>query len=614
MYLIPNPKSYRKLEGKFKLNLQTEIILGHTCSFEDLESAKLLQEEIVKEIGIKLAINKSFIKKDKQHIYLIKNEGISEAYKLEIISNGIIIEAGTSKGIFYGVQTLRQIIRQCGATLAQLVIEDEPHFKNRGFYHDVTRGKVPTLTTLKELVDRAAFYKLNQIQLYIEHTFAFKGMSEVWIDKNPLTAEEILELDRYCQKRHIELVPSIATFGHLYEVLRTQSYHELCELENSDREEYSFVNRMLHHTLDVSNPGSIEIIREMLTQFIPLFTSTQFNICCDETFDLGKGRSRQVAEEIGVGRLYTGFLNQVIDIVKGHNKQVMFWGDVILHYPELLGEIPEDVICLTWDYAANVNEKAIQTIAETGRMQYVCPGVGGWNMMMNLMDNAFTNIKGMAKYGQKHGAIGLLNTDWGDYGHVNLLANSIPGMAYGASMSWNPEIEEPFEETYKALSCIEYGDESLQLVGILNELSKNQPAGWGELIRWKENYPNQENAHKPIAELQSEKLLVGYNAACEAEEQLIKVARQIRYYKEDLQEFVLSARAHQLMDAYFLVALKYEMNQEGIEVVLGPKTLAGELEIWFTEYEVAWRKRNKESELGRIRQVIMNLCKELRNY
>jgi len=488
MFLIPSPKQIVMKAGKLQLRRDTEIVLDYQCDFDDLNAAIVLQEEIQQLLGFKLAINKTFDGlSDKTTIKFKRDTGEKEAYRLTIGENFIEICGATSIGIFYGVQTLRQIIRQNGAVLPNLKIEDEPYFSNRGFYHDVTRGKVPTLEMLKELVDRAAFYKINQLQLYIEHTFAFKGMSEIWMDKDPLTAEEILLLDQYCQKRHVELIPSLATFGHLYEVLRSKSFNELCELDNSQGVEYSFCDRMVHSTLDVTNEGSIKLVEEMLMQYIPLFTSDTFNICCDETFDLGKGKSKVKADEVGVARIYIEFLNKVIDIVKRKNKKVMFWGDVILHHPQVLNNISKDAICLNWDYSENAKEDGTKAIAEVGREQYVCPGVWGWNQLVNKVDKGFQNIKRMVAYGVKYGATGVLNTDWGDFGHINLISSSIPGMAYGASLSWNPEGEKEFENVFKALSLIEYGDESLQLVSLLNQLSKGQLVGWYELVEWKES-------------------------------------------------------------------------------------------------------------------------------
>lgn len=613
MFLIPSPNQLELVEGTSQLRRDTEIVLDYICDFDDLNAAIVLQEEIQQQLGFKLVINKTFnYNSNKMAIRFKRIEGEKEAYTLNIGGNCIEIIGATSIGIFYGVQTLRQIIRQNGALLPNLKIEDMPHFSNRGFYHDVTRGKVPTLKMLMELVDRAAFYKINQLQLYIEHTFAFKGMSEIWMDKDPLTAEEILLLDQYCKKRHVELVPSLSTFGHMYEVLRSKSFNALCELENSEGEEYSFGNRMVSHTLDATNEGSIKLVEEMLMQYIPLFSSDTFNICCDETFDLGKGKSKAKADEIGAGKIYVEFLNKVVDIVKRKGKKVMFWGDVILNHPELLNNINKDAICLNWDYSEDVEEDGTKTIAESGREQYVCPGVWGWNQLVNKIDKGFENIKRMVSYGVKYGAIGVLNTDWGDFGHINFLSSSIPGMAYGASLSWNPEGDKDFENVFKALSIIEYGDESLQLVSLLNELSKAQVVGWYELVNWKEN--NSENLHikQDYSNLNVENILSGYNIACEIENKFTTLSKKVRINAFDLQEFIVSARAIQLVDSFFLNLLKNEYCKNEINTVFSPMELAENLEIWFFDFAKIWRSRNKESELYRIKEIIVYTCRYLR--
>ncbi|MGL4738179.1 MAG: glycoside hydrolase family 20 zincin-like fold domain-containing protein [Cellulosilyticaceae bacterium] len=601
MYFIPSPKHLTLKEGQFVIKRNTQIILDEACSFEDLEAALELQKAVEEKLGFKLPIHKK-LEGDHVGISLKKGALSKEAYTLTITDQGIRIVGGSTTGIFYGIQTLIQAMRQQGAILTQLEIEDEPHFANRGFYHDATRGKVPTLETLKVLVDRAAHYKINQLQLYVEHTFAFEGMSEVWMDKDPLTAEEILVLDAYCQKKHVELVPSLSTFGHLYEVLRTKTYGHLCELENTQDDAYSFVGRMAHHTLNPLDVGSIALVKEMLEQFIPLFSSKQFNICCDETFDLGKGQSKEEKERIGMGKLYTNFLNQVIAIVKSHGRQVMFWGDIILHHPELLEEIPEDVICLTWDYCGQPGEGGIATIAATGKPQYVCPGVGGWSMLMNLMGNAFSNIKHMVNHGVKHGAVGMLNTDWGDYGHINLLGSSMPGMIYGGALSWNPESgEKAFTEMFEEISLVEYGDQTKTLVALLHKLSGHQALGWGDLVRYKEL--------GEYAEREADQLVRGYEAACEVEEKLMALAGTIRY-PFDMEEFLVSARAIQLVHCFYMGRLD-EAPLE-INLVQDSYALAEAFELWFYDYEEIWRKRNKESELRRLREVVQFICKDLR--
>ncbi|MDU4134126.1 MAG: beta-N-acetylhexosaminidase, partial [Clostridium perfringens] len=424
----------------------------------------------------------------------------------------------------------------------------------------------------------------NQLQLYIEHTFAFKGMSEVWMDKDPLTAEEILILDKYCKERHVELVPSLSTFGHLYEALRSKSFRELCELEIGD-EEYSFVDRMAHHTLDVTNPKSLDFVESMLLEFIPLFSSDKFNICCDETFDLGKGKSREKAEKLGVGKIYTEFLNKVYNIVKSFNKNVMFWGDIIVGYPELLSDIPEDLTCLTWNYHPQANDVATKIIAEHNKVQYVCPGVGGWNMMMNLIEGSFSNISRMVNHGMKYGAIGVLNTNWGDYGNINLLANSMPSMIYGAGISWNPK-EEKFNEIFKSISLMEFGDESMKVVSLMDKLSKNQVAGWGELVRWKEKFNEREETKEEIKSIDTLKVFEGYKVASEVRREFIKLLKNTED-KEAIQSFIVSSKGWELIDKFFMVLLEREFNKKSL-LDIDKKDLAKDLELWFYDYTSIW--------------------------
>lgn len=652
MNLIPMPRKIQYIKEEFKLKKEVNIILDYNCSFDDLNSAILLQEEINNTFGFKVNITKAL----NYHIYntficLKKKSSMEdEEYKLSIKKDNIEINASTSKGLFYGIQTLIQIIREYGYSLPGVIIEDKPYFKHRGFYHDVTRGKVPKLETLMNLVDKASFYKINELQLYIEHTFAFKGLSEVWVDKDPLTSEEIILLDRYCKNKHIELIPSISTFGHLYEVLRTKSFKNLCELTETTKPEYSFVDRMAHHTLNVTNEDSIKLVGNMLEQFIPLFSSNKFNICCDETFDLGKRKSSKEADRLGIGKLYVDFLNKVISIVKEYDKEIMFWGDVILNHPDLINTIDKDAICLNWNYWCGVEEKDTKIIAESGRKQYVCPGVGGWSHLMNLMDNAFENIYRMISYGVKYDAIGVLNTNWGDYGHINLLSSSIPGMIYGAALSWNPSIEKDFNKMYKDISILEFGDSSGTLVSLLAELSKCQEFGWSELVIWKEKFNTNEHIkNELIRKMKTAKI----HELKEQQEKILKIEEKLENLshdtkdtksKEIIQEFIVAARGILIINKIMIVIINNEIYKgklddnvnstnisinnkiikgysdinndvikESISMNNNFKQLAESFEEWFYEYSTIWRKTNKESELYRIRDVIKYTCSYLRD-
>ena len=87
------------------------------------------------------------------------------------------ISGGDGAGVLYGVETFCQIVQQCGGILPCVQIQDAPDMPNRGYYFDQTRGRVLKLEELKKIADRMCRYKLNQLQLYVEHTYLFRDFS-----------------------------------------------------------------------------------------------------------------------------------------------------------------------------------------------------------------------------------------------------------------------------------------------------------------------------------------------------------------------------------------------------------------------------------------------------
>ena len=487
MKFLPKPKEVKLLTGEHALCYDGRIVLDGRLLGNGDTYAKVLQKGIKKETGMQYDIGYGVPgRKETGAIVLELDETRkSQQYVLQVTEEEIRIQGGDGAGVLYGVQTLCQMMHEYGALLPAVRIEDEPDLPVRGYYLDETRGRVLTLSYLKQVADRMAYYKLNQLQLYVEHTYLFSGLSEMWRDETPLTAEEIRELDAYCAKLHIELVPSIATFGHLYMLLSTKSYGDLCEFQDSWKEPFSFWDRMQHHTVDVSGGRAIELIKAMIEEYMALFATDKFNICADETFDLGKGKSKPLADEKGVHRLYIDYVKELCEFLVAKGKKPMFWGDIMYRWPESCGELPKETICLNWGYAPDQPEDAIKAIAESGITQYACPGVCGWNMWMPMLDFAYRNNRAMCRHAHKYGAVGLLNTDWGDYGHVNDYRLSIPGILYGAAFSWNAE-EVPFDEINEAISRLAYGDTSGKIVSGIAHFSDNEMFQWSQAVNWME--------------------------------------------------------------------------------------------------------------------------------
>lgn len=600
--LLPQPKKIQEKEGSYTISYDKKIVLSADSTRQDFFYATLLKDTITKWAGSNIPILQGMEKQG--DIFLTKQEqSHPESYHLSIRSDGITI-SGQNTGLLYGIQTLRQIITQFGAVLPEVEIEDMPDFSHRGFYHDVTRGRVPTLDYLKKLADRMSYYKLNELQLYIEHTYLFRDLSEVWRDETPLTAEEILELDAYCAQRGIELVPSLASFGHLYQLLSTKTYAHLCELEDSETKPFSFLARMQHHTMNISDPDSLKLSKALITEYMSLFQSTHFNICADETFDLGKGKSKHLAEQKGTNQMYLSFVKELCEYLVSKGKQPMFWGDIICGFPESLSELPKETICLSWGYLPNQRDEETKRLAKAGAVQYVCPGVAGWNKLVNNIFSSYQNIKIMCEHGKKYNAVGVLNTDWGDFGHVNHPEFSAPGMIYGACFSWNGE-EISYDELNCKISELEYHDTSKQIVSLLGQVEGTDRFNWETMIRFAEKWRDGIPKEKQHEVAQSLEISEKDQANEKLKEVYTKLLGCVSYMDSSSRELISAACL--AIDGICLLncigsavkerLLGREKQTEDIE-------LAEKLEKWFYQYKILWRTVSKEGDLVRIAPLI----------
>jgi hypothetical protein len=389
----------------------------------------------------------------------------AEGYRVAIASDAIRVTSPAAAGAYHAVQTLRESLLGDGC-LPRGVIEDAPDFPRRGVYLDCSRGKVPRLATLKALVERLAAWKINELQLYVEDVFTFRRHPLIGRGHSPLTPREVLALQAHCKLHHVRLVGSLASFGHMERILCLPAYQELGELPG-------YQGHVGGSTLDPTNPLSIRLVEELYEEFVPLHEAVDFNACCDETWELGKGRSKRRADEIGVGRVYLEFLLKLHALLARHGKRMNVWADIVLEHPELLGEVPRDIVMLNWDY--NVGGTRIartNEIAAAGLALVVCPGTSSWQTHGTRLANAMGNVAEAAEQGRRHGAEGLLNTDWGDSGHRNLLGASLHGFAHGAAHAWNGAAVDDATFTRRFARAV-YGDADGSIADFLRVLGRS---------------------------------------------------------------------------------------------------------------------------------------------
>jgi hypothetical protein len=449
--LLPYPRKLNFTEGECKLSDDGIILLECNRPQSILFTATQIKNALLTLLGVNYGISASPTTQQNGVGITLCTTPLPtrnpQGYLLKITPSSICIEAQDEQGLFYGSCTLVQLIRyylsftdksnvlQKGSVPC-LEIEDWPDFVNRGVMLDVSRDKVPTMETVFSLVDLLASWKINQLQLYTEHTFAYQSHPEVWADASPFTGEEILILDTYCRERFIELVPNQNSFGHMEHWLKHPKYTSLAEAPNG------FDFPWGHHdgpfSLCPLDPESIRLVGSLYDELLPHFSSCQVNVGCDETFDLGQGRSKEACASFGSGRVYLDFLLKIYREVTKRGFNMQFWGDIIMTHPELVPELPKDCIALEWGYEANHPfDEHGSKFAQAGLPFYVCPGTSSWNSIAGRTNNCIQNLANAAVNGLKYGAKGYLITDWGDNGHWQVLPVSYLGFATGAAYSWS---------------------------------------------------------------------------------------------------------------------------------------------------------------------------------
>lgn len=459
--------------GAGSLALPGELAVAVTTRQQELLPALLrLKESVEARLGITLAITASPAGLDHAVHILINPDSAAiahpQGYALTVGPTTITLNAATAEGAAYGIATLKQLLA-AGRLVPEATIADWPDFGRRGVMLDLSRGKVPTMESLYRFVDLLADLKCNEFQLYTEHTFAYRNHREVWQNFSPMTGEQILALDCYCKERFIDLVPNQNSFGHMHEWLKHERYHHLAEvlgdfdLPWGGKHEGPF-------SFCAVEPAVTPFVADLFDELLPHFSSSSFNVGCDETFDLGQGRSKEAVAQYGEHRVYLDQLLRIYELVKARGKTMQFWGDIIVKAPEYIAELPKDIVALEWGYeAGHPFDERCGHFAAAGVPFYVCPGTSTWNSLVGRTTNALGNLQSAAENGLKHGAIGYLNTIWGDRGHQDYEPVTYLPVAYGAGVSWahaaNREVDvRPF------LNTLVFGDRAGRIGQVLYDL------------------------------------------------------------------------------------------------------------------------------------------------
>jgi hypothetical protein len=492
--IIPRPKQLTRTGGDFKLSRRTRLALADPRSEDDRFAAEDFVEDVRQTADLTLRLGgrrdretilvgpldnpavQSALKRAELNVPANLND---EGYVLAATPREIVVAGKTAAGTFYGLQTLKQLVRGEGelARVPCVRIVDWPAMRWRGMFDDINRGPVPTADYVKRQLRAEASFKLNMHSFNLENIVEWRSHPLLGPEGGALTPEEIRELATYARRYHVELVPQQQTFGHLRKVLTLEKYAPLAESQPTA------------DVLSPQRPETYKLIADWYGELTELFPGGKFfHIGADEVGELAEGQSAAQVKEKGFGFVYFEHLRKVRELLAPHNRRLMFWGDIALRHPELITSVPKEMIVMNWTYGPRDDyTPRIKPFKDAGLEQFVCPGVHSWNQIFPAHDQTVKNVVNFVRDGQRAGALGVLNTQWDDDGE-SLFEMTWYGVVLGAAASWQEgELSvEQFERDFDWAFFRAGGDKfvrSIRTLGSVNTLLNvptTNPVFWQE--------------------------------------------------------------------------------------------------------------------------------------
>ena len=385
-----------------------------------------------------------------------------ESYRIRITAQGGEVEAVSSAGLYYAVQTLRQLAEGegGGASLPEVEIHDWPSVAYRGTMIDMSHGPLPTEDEVKRQIDFLSRWKANQYFIYSEGAIELAGYPLL----NPegrFSKDQVRRIVAYGRKRHIDVIPFLELYGHLHDLLRIEQYSRLGAFPHSVE-------------LDPNNPDVAKLLADWAAQISDLFPSPFVHVGFDETWrieDAARQRGNTTAAD-----LFAEQLGNAAKLFRQHGKTVMAFADVMVKYPATIDRLPQGLIPVAWAYEAQPDiRKWLDPLVAKHVPYFIQSGVANWEQVAANFDMTFANIDNFLAAGRRLGALGMINSVWTDSAQC-FLRLTWPAMAYGASAPWQsaPMGRNGFFGRYAALIYPEPA--AAELAAALDNLNQSEIA------------------------------------------------------------------------------------------------------------------------------------------
>ncbi len=389
--------------------------------------------------------------------------------RLEIGAQGVQVIGNAGAGVFYGVQTLLQLLRRSAdGTKLELplgVIEDWPECELRVIHYD-TKHHQDRLETVKKMISRAASFKINAIAWEIEDKFAYQQHPAIGAP-GAFTPDEMRDITVHALRHHVEIIPILQGPSHLAFVLKHEEFAHLRE------------DPANNYMLCPSNDECFELLFSMSDELIAATPGCRyFFLGTDEPYFLGDGvdcgcRARRDA--IGAGGMMAEFITRCNDYLSAKGRTVMCWGETPMtaeHVP-LLPENIVNAIPQSMEMSRAYRQRGIPELlycptqgARPLFPEYYCDP-GGRRRQVRRLDQFEEKVRRTALRDFK--PLGSFVAAWDDCGLH--LESFWLGWALGSAWGWNPLAPEKAEAVAQFCRAF-HGPEAVRMPAVYRALDK----------------------------------------------------------------------------------------------------------------------------------------------
>ncbi len=477
VYLLPTPQYYRIMEHSLEITEKTQIMTDLPSPYSfilDQFQEKLNYFGLNKDLSIKNIKDTSefpkyddLVSKYPSEFVVKKDIAINfntQGYILFSSEADLIIDAPEPQGIFYGIQTLIQLLTSNNdLNFSGAFIIDYPSLMIRGVSDDISRGQAATIENLKKFIKELSHFKINHYYLvYFQDMFQFKNHPEIGKGRGAYSKEDMIELNDFAKQHFVELIPIFQTIGHWENILHHPDYWKYGEFPGSN-------------SLNVANEEIYDLLDEMIGELSECFTSEYFHIAADESWDVGKAAGKDYVDGIGIAQAYLKHYKKIYDLVKKHGfKTIIVYHDILYKYEEVLSGLPKDMIIMYWKYNTKKKHKNLDRIKGFGLPIIVSPSIMDYNRLFPSITKSEKNIIYLTQCGYEKGAIGEINSSWGDYKNKELRENRIYGFILSSEVAWNPIGEKDLQYLWKGIILHFFGRYDSRIQTIIETFRKIQ--------------------------------------------------------------------------------------------------------------------------------------------